>query len=239
MHSIVHYAHPGPLDTVRVYYAGIGAIRSHLCSQTSAIFGEQEPIHSRCSPRLITPGRVCLTLRSEARSVEQCTRSLGVSPLSIQRGIQLVLNPERAPSFRIIFISSSIYNFVCRTSTILSPISFVDFSPPKSLVLRPNPPISSASRTFRTEASTARASFSKPREYRRSIAKLRMVPIGLAMPCPAISGADPWIGSYNPEHRLPFSGAPANEAEGRRPREPGMTLLSSDNLSKRAGQYMY
>ena len=56
------------------------------------------------------------------------------------------------------------------------------------------------------------------------------------MPCPAISGADPWIGSYNPEHRLPFSGAPANEAEGRRPKEPGMTLLSSDKLIERASQ---
>jgi hypothetical protein len=57
-----------------------------------------------------------------------------------------------------------------------------------------------------------------------------MVPIGLAMPRPAISGAEPWIGSYNPGHRLPFSGALANEADGRRPKDPGMTLLSSDKL---------
>ena len=155
------------------------------------------------------------------------------------RSIRIILNPEIALPFRIISISSSIYNAAFRTSTILSPISLVDFPPPKSLVRRPNPPISSASRTFRTAASTARASFSNPSEYRRSIAKLRMVPIGLAMPCPAISGADPWIGSYNPEHRLPFSGAPANEAEGRRPKDPGMTLLSSDNLNQTRSRSVY
>lgn len=32
-------------------------------------------------------------------------------------------------------------------------------------------------------------------EYRRSMAAERMVAQGLAMPCPAMSGAEPWIGS--------------------------------------------
>ena len=32
-------------------------------------------------------------------------------------------------------------------------------------------------------------------EWRSSIATLRIVPMGLAMPLPAMSGAEPWIGS--------------------------------------------
>lgn len=66
------------------------------------------------------------------------------------------------------------------------------------------------------------------------MAALRIVPTGLAMPWPAISGAEPWIGSYSPEVGLKevegTDGGPANEAEGRRPREPGITLDWSDRL---------
>ncbi len=66
------------------------------------------------------------------------------------------------------------------------------------------------------------------------MAALRMVPIGLAMPIPAISGADPCIGSYRPEVGLKSAegaeGAPASDAEGRRPREPGITLDWSERL---------
>ena len=42
-----------------------------------------------------------------------------------------------------------------------------------------------------------------------------MVPTGLAIPRPAISGAEPWMGSYKP--RLPSP----REAEGSNPSEPG------------------
>jgi len=77
-------------------------------------------------------------------------------------------------------------------------------------------------------------------EYLNSKAELRIVPIGLAIPCPAISGAEPWMGSYNPVVVLKSGalkseivGAPAREAEGNNPREPGMTLDSSERLGCR------
>ena len=38
-------------------------------------------------------------------------------------------------------------------------------------------------------------SASRPKEWRSSIAAERIIAIGLALPCPAISGAEPWIGS--------------------------------------------
>lgn len=58
-----------------------------------------------------------------------------------------------------------------------------------------------------------------------------------------MSGAEPWIGSYKPVVGLKFAavgavGAPAREAEGRRPSDPGMTLDWSDNLYRRLGQYI-
>ena len=74
-------------------------------------------------------------------------------------------------------------------------------------------------------------------EYLNSKAALRIVPIGFAMPCPAISGAEPWIGSYKPgvvlksgELKSEIVGAPDREAEGNNPKEPGMTLDSSERL---------
>ena len=61
--------------------------------------------------------------------------------------------------------------------------------------------------------------------------------MGLAIPRPAMSGAEPWIGSYRPgvdlksgERASATEGAPARDAEGRRPRDPGMTLDSSERL---------
>lgn len=119
-------------------------------------------------------------------------------------------------------------------STILSPSSTVVTSPPRSLVLRPSPPSSCESRTLLTAVSIAWAGFSRPNEYRSSIAPLSIVPIGFAIPLPAMSGADPWIGSYKPSVGLKSlegkDGAPAREAEGRRPKEPGMTLAWSERL---------
>ena len=107
-------------------------------------------------------------------------------------------------------------------------------SPPRSLVLKPSPPSSCESRTLLTAASIAWAGFSRPNEYRSSIAPLSIVPIGFAIPLPVMSGADPWIGSYKPSVGLKSlegkDGAPAREAEGRRPKEPGMTLAWSERL---------
>ena len=105
----------------------------------------------------------------------------------------------------------------------------VDAFPPRSAVLKPCPPLSIVSRTLRTALSIACAGFSRPKEYRRSIAALRIVPIGLAIPLPAISGADPWMGSYRPLVGLKSGadgddGAPAKDAEGKRPKDPGITL---------------
>ena len=51
-----------------------------------------------------------------------------------------------------------------------------------------------------------------------------MVPKGLAMPRPAISGAEPWIGSYN---AVPVP----MEADGKRPSEPDTTAPSSLKIS--------
>ncbi|KAI3479485.1 hypothetical protein L1887_58443 [Cichorium endivia] len=59
----------------------------------------------------------------------------------------------------------------------------------------------------------------------------RIVPTGLAMPRPAMSGAEPWMGSYRPLHLLLPSGRPESEAEGSRPSAPGMTDDSSDKMS--------
>ena len=130
-----------------------------------------------------------------------------------------------------------IYKISFKTFKILSPICVVETFPPRSFVLKLKPPASSSSRTRLTAASIARAGLSKPMEYLNSKAALRIVPTGLAIPCPAISGAEPWMGSYNPgvvlksgELKSEIVGAPAREAEGNNPREPGMTLDSSESL---------
>ena len=53
----------------------------------------------------------------------------------------------------------------------------------------------------------------------------RMVPVGLAMPLPAMSGAEPWMGSYRPSLPSP------SEALGSRPSEPARTAASSVRMS--------
>eukprot|EP00835_Amoeboradix_gromovi_P004147 NODE_306_length_11344_cov_0.675767.p7 type:complete len:153 gc:universal NODE_306_length_11344_cov_0.675767:8119-8577(+) len=58
-------------------------------------------------------------------------------------------------------------------------------------------------------------------------ATLRIVPIGLHIFIPAISGAHPCIGSYKPLH----GGTPHNEALGKHPILPHKTLISSLNIS--------
>ena len=54
-----------------------------------------------------------------------------------------------------------------------------------SLVLNPS------SKTFCTAFSRLSASFYRFKEYLKAIEKLKIVAIGLAMPLPAISGAEP------------------------------------------------
>ena len=76
-----------------------------------------------------------------------------------------------------------------------------------------------------TAASTACASASSPSEWRSSMAALRMAASGLAMPCPAMSGAEPWIGSYRPKRPSP------SDAEGNMPIEPASTDVSSLRMS--------
>ena len=84
-----------------------------------------------------------------------------------------------------------VYTSCFSTSTIRSPNSTVPTLPPKSAVLNPRPPLSGRSRTVLTAVSMALAGFSSPSEYLSSIAALRMVPMGFAMPFPAMSGAEP------------------------------------------------
>lgn len=95
-------------------------------------------------------------------------------------------------------LMSASYSNVLRISTTLSPTSFVLCWPPRSAVLNPAPPLSVSSKTFLTASSIAFAGFSIPKEYLNNMAALRIVPIGFAMPCPAMSGAEPCIGSYRP-----------------------------------------
>mmetsp|Transcript_4277 Transcript_4277/g.11954 ORF Transcript_4277/g.11954 Transcript_4277/m.11954 type:complete len:245 (-) Transcript_4277:458-1192(-) len=103
---------------------------------------------------------------------------------------------------------------------------------PTSRVVAARPPATAmsgvwmpASSTSRQAASTARASSSSPSECRRSIAADRTVPMGFATPCPAISGAEPWMGSYRPN---PDS---LSDAEGSRPSDPGSMEASSVRIS--------
>ena len=49
--------------------------------------------------------------------------------------------------------------------------------------------------------------------------------MGLALSCPAMSGAEPWIGSYRPHFVAP------KEALGRSPMEPVIWLASSERMS--------
>ncbi len=123
-------------------------------------------------------------------------------------------------------------NRLWRTWTILSPASWVPTWPPRSFVRMNSPPLSWGSKTILTAVSIASACFAIPREYLSNIAALSIVAIGLAIPWPAMSGAEPCIGSYNPAQGSNGVGNPAKDAEGSSPSEPGMTLLSSERLSE-------
>ena len=69
------------------------------------------------------------------------------------------------------------------------------------------------------------ASLLSPNEYLRSIAADIIVAIGFALSLPAMSGADPWLGSYRPNLPSP------RLAEGSIPKEPVTILASSESIS--------
>ena len=69
-----------------------------------------------------------------------------------------------------------------------------------------------------------------PKEYRRHMAKERMEAMGLARPLPAISGAEPWIGSYSADGR-PLGFLSPSDADGSMPMEPVNCAASSDSTS--------
>ena len=62
------------------------------------------------------------------------------------------------------------------------------------------------------------------------IEKLNIVAIGFDMFLPAISGAEPWTGSYR-DLVLPFLSLSPNDADGSKPNEPVSIAASSDNIS--------
>ena len=77
----------------------------------------------------------------------------------------------------------------CNFEIIASPISDVEtsFVPFDNISFVLNP----SSRTLWTDFSNIFAYLSKSKEYFNAIAKLKIVAIGLAIPFPAISGAEP------------------------------------------------
>ena len=70
-----------------------------------------------------------------------------------------------------------------------------------------------------TDFSKASASLSRSKEYLNAIAKLNTVAIGFARPFPAISGAEPCIGSYIALISPSLFFAP-KDAEGNNPKDP-------------------
>ena len=71
----------------------------------------------------------------------------------------------------------------------------------------------------------ASASSAIPKEYRSIMAAERMQAVGLTMSLPAMSGAEPWMGSYRP--RVP---SPRLD-EGIMPMEPVIMEASSEMMS--------
>ncbi len=96
----------------------------------------------------------------------------------------------------------------------------VDSAPPRSRVLAP--PSSAA----RTAANSRSARSGRSRDQRSAISNDRMAARGLATPLPAMSGAEPWMGSYSPA----APGAP-RAAEGSSPIDPVSIEASSDRMS--------
>ena len=87
-----------------------------------------------------------------------------------------------------------------------------------------------ASSTSATAASIAAAASGWPSDQRSIIAADRIVPSGLARSCPAMSGAEPWIGSYRPCRPWAVCGSRATPTAAC-PSEPAITAASSDRMS--------
>ena len=79
-----------------------------------------------------------------------------------------------------------------------SVICVVESVPPRSRVRQPSVMARS------TASSMTFASAARPREWRSIIAAESTVPTGFAIPFPAMSGAEPWMGSYSPGPSSPI-----------------------------------
>ena len=77
---------------------------------------------------------------------------------------------------------------------------------------------------------TAAASSFKPKLYSSIAATEPIAPSGLALFCPAISGAEPCTGSYSPT-QAPDGFRSPMEAEGSMPMDPASTAPSSLRIS--------
>ena len=77
-------------------------------------------------------------------------------------------------------------------SCVISPVEI--YASPRAMSAVRTP----SSKVLSTAFSITSASSESPKEKRSIIAAERIVAIGFARPFPAISGADPWIGSYKP-----------------------------------------
>ena len=86
------------------------------------------------------------------------------------------------------------------------------------------------SSTALTASLIAAASSARPKLYSSMAAAEPIAASGLALPCPAMSGADPCTGSYRPRHAPLGSWLPI-EADGSMPIEPARTEPSSLRMS--------
>src|SRR6266567_2885335 len=118
--------------------------------------------------------------------------------------------------------NSDLFKAAVTPSTTLRPISAVEIAtcifPAKSAVRAP------CESTVDTAFSTHAASASNWNECRNNIATVRIAPRGLAIPFPAMSGAEPCTGSYNPT-------GPPILADASSPSEPTTPPAWSERMS--------
>src|SRR6266581_4025454 len=95
------------------------------------------------------------------------------------------------------------------------------FSPSRTVSAVRSP----SANTRETARSIACAASSRLSDQRSNSAALKMAPTGFATPFPAMSGADPWIGSYNPAVPAP------RLADGSMPSAPASMDASSVRMS--------
>src|SRR5580658_1241732 len=153
------------------------------------------PHFSRCLREVGATNVYTIVLRPQSRQRDHS------GPGGSRRG-QCPVHPAFAPSFT--------------APATLRPISAVEIAacalPANSAPVRSavrTPEVSTRATAFSTPA----ASTSNPNECRNIMATDKIAPSGFAIPFPAISGADPCTGSYNPT-------APPTLADARRPSEP-------------------